>query len=373
MNSGHQVDSVYTDFTKAFDKINHCVLFQKLEAIGITGSLLLWIKSFLANRTQIVKIKSYQSNPFPVTSGVPQGSHLGPFLFLLFINDIHTALSDTNFLIFADDLKIFYKITSLTDCSVLQKTIDKLQNWCITNHLFLNFSKCFIISFSRLTAPIHYCYTMEDKPLTRTKSIQDLGITFDNRLNFKEHIHIIYKRSLRLLGFITRNSYEFRNIHCFIHLYKSLVRPILEYGTEIWNPFYSADTKLLESIQNKFLRKLAFRSGISCDSSSFPSLQIQFNIPKLSCRREYFDIVFIYKLLNNRIDSPFLLSQLSLYVPSHNLKKHKLFFIEHKRTNYLLSSPLHRMMLLVNNIYNELDFQFHSLSKLRSVILCNTQ
>ena len=148
IDSRSQVDSVYTYFTKAFDKVSHGILCRKLEAYCISGTLLRWLENFLVNRTQLVKIKTFHSTSFAVPSGVPQGSHLEPFLFLLYINDIHTALRDAQFLLFADDLKIYLEISSHADCERLQITLDKLQEWYSTNQLQLNVSKCSTISFS---------------------------------------------------------------------------------------------------------------------------------------------------------------------------------------------------------------------------------
>lgn len=139
--SSSQVDFIYTHFSKAFDKVNHTLLLSKLHTIGICGSVLSWISSYvLSNRTQIVKYKNFISNPFNVPSGVPQRSHLGPLLFLLFINDIN--FSNSRKLLFADDLKLFRIFNSSYDLSLLQIDLNILSNWCTVNKLPLNVEKC---------------------------------------------------------------------------------------------------------------------------------------------------------------------------------------------------------------------------------------
>ena len=119
-----QVDSVYTDFSKAFDKINHNILIAKLAEIGVHGDFLKWFTSYVYNRSQIVTINGYKSSPYVVTSGVPQGSHLGPLLFLIYINDIHSCFKFCQFLIYADDLKIYSQINNIANCTSFQEDLD---------------------------------------------------------------------------------------------------------------------------------------------------------------------------------------------------------------------------------------------------------
>jgi len=137
-----QVDVIFTDFSKAFDKLNHSILLNKLSKFGIYGMLFNWIKSYLCNRTQFVQMAGFLSNIINVTSGVPQGSHIGPLLFLIFINDINTNLNYTNCLLYADDMKFFSKISSMMDCLAVQNDLNNISIWCEQNKLHLNVSKC---------------------------------------------------------------------------------------------------------------------------------------------------------------------------------------------------------------------------------------
>lgn len=129
---------VYTDYEKAFDSVNHDRLIQKLESFGVMGSLLNWFSSYLNNRTLSVRINDSVFYPFLMSSGVPQGSHLGLLLFIIFINDIHLVITSSKFLLFADDVKIFHHINSPRDSELLQNDLNSIQSWSILNGLHLN-------------------------------------------------------------------------------------------------------------------------------------------------------------------------------------------------------------------------------------------
>lgn len=146
---GNQCDAVFTDFAKAFDRVNHSILLDKLDHMGLHSNFLKWFRSYLTDRTQFVHINNTNSDVIYATSGVPQGSHLGPLLFLIFVNDIPEFIKESSCLMYADDLKIFRSVKSISDCVKLQEGLSKLQNWCESNSLPLNVAKCQAMSFSR--------------------------------------------------------------------------------------------------------------------------------------------------------------------------------------------------------------------------------
>jgi hypothetical protein len=235
-DQGRQVDSVLTDFSKAFDRVDVALLIIKLKHYGLDGNLLSWVTSYLVDRKQFVILNGCRSEPFVVTSGVPQGSHLGPLFFLLFINDI-TKHINSQCLLYADDLKIFRQITNVGDCLILQKDLDELMSWCDSNRLHLNLNKCFTITFHRTVNPIVYNYKLGDHTVEHTQTIKDLGVIMDSSLNFSQHISSVVQQSFKLLGFIRRVSQQFNNESVIVGLFTSLVRSRLEYASPVWSPF----------------------------------------------------------------------------------------------------------------------------------------
>lgn len=153
VENGLQTDVLYTDFVKAFDKVNHRLLIYKLKMLGFHSNMLNWIASYLSDRMLFVKIENCISDPFKASYGVPQGSHLGPLLFLLFINDIPTLFKFCNVLLYADDLKIYSIVQNLNDCILFQNDIDSFLQWCKFNGMELNFSKCIVLTISQKKSP----------------------------------------------------------------------------------------------------------------------------------------------------------------------------------------------------------------------------
>lgn len=149
IEEGSQVDAVYTDFKKTFDSVDYTLLLCKLRAFGIDGSMLKWLSSFITNRSQVVKFKNCFSRIINATSGVPQGSHLGPLLFNIFINDIKEVFTHCKFLLYADDLKVFCRINRSDEADLMQLDLSRLGSWSNINNLHFNLSKCSVIHFSQ--------------------------------------------------------------------------------------------------------------------------------------------------------------------------------------------------------------------------------
>lgn len=207
-----QTDIIFTDFAKAFDRVNHKILLHKLACLGFHSNLLKWIESYLTGRVQIVKIDTSFSDPIYVPSGVPQGSHIGPLLFLLFINDISDIFIHSKCLLYADDLKLYRKIESFHDCLLLQDDFERLSQWCDINSLHLNLSKCQVLTCSLKKIWINYRYNLNNVIIERISQKKDLGIILDDKLSFKPHIDHIISKSNSMLGFIKRNTREFSDL-----------------------------------------------------------------------------------------------------------------------------------------------------------------
>ena len=168
---------------------------------GIHGNLHNWINSYLTNRTYAVRYNNQISHRFTSTSGVPQGSHLGPILFCIFINDIVSVIEHANILIYADDVKVYVKIFSPLDVSALQRDLSNLSDWSPLNGLHLNINKCCVTSFNKNKDIFKFSYAINSIPLSRVSEVKDLGIIFDSGLNSSTTSIILYARRLGNLAF----------------------------------------------------------------------------------------------------------------------------------------------------------------------------
>lgn len=178
----------------------------------------------------MVKYNGAESKPIYVSSGVPQGSHLGPLLFLIFIDPLTKVCSKCDKLSYADDSKYFRTIRDINDCSVFQEEINRISKWCDNNLLQLNISKCKIITFSRVNNPLIFTYKINDIPLERTECINDLGVIMDPKLTFIPHIENITAKAYQRLFLIKKFSLEFNDIFITKLLYVSLIRLRVKYG-----------------------------------------------------------------------------------------------------------------------------------------------
>lgn len=345
MEDGHQVDVVYTDYSKAFDKLSHFHLLRKLEAVGIHGDLLRWLESYLSNRCQAVAINGFTSAFVPVHSGVPQGSHLGPLLFNIFINDILYYLHHSDCLLYADDKKIFKIIREPQDCTNLQSDLNNLCVFCSVNHLSLNVSKCNVISFSRKTNTTFTTYYLNGQNIQRVDRVRDLGVILDEKMSFVPHIEHITNKAYSMLGFVLRSCRDFRNPATYKILFFAYVRSVLEFASVIWSPQYHIYINMIEKIQNKFIKYVNFRL---CGDEKF-------KLTSLQTRRMHSDIMFLHKIINNLLDTPFLLSKINFNCPAKLTRSCLTFSIPNAKTNYSQNSFLIRASKLCNKVCKDLD------------------
>ena len=199
---------IYTDFSKAFDVINHDILLSKLVTYNFTSDFRQFMATYLCQRKQRIRFNGTVTKEYIVTSGVPQGSNLGPLLFLLFVNDLPKILKSHK-LLFADDLKLFRNITSYTDTVALQEDMDKLYTWCETNKLLLNINKCNVMTITRKVNYVKFNYNVNGIAMNRTESVSDLGVTIKSNLTFTTHINEVINNATRNLGFVMRLGKEF--------------------------------------------------------------------------------------------------------------------------------------------------------------------
>jgi hypothetical protein len=253
IEAGGQIDALLLDFSKAFDLVPHHHLLDKLTRLQVDPQLILWIHSFLSGRTQRVRVDEALSDSVPVTSGVPQGSVMGPLLFLIYINDIACGLS-SNIRLFADDCILYRVINNNTDCESLQTDFNKLCNWCHEWQMILNHSKCFKISFTTKRRPFTAQYLFPDGNYVQTTdNSKYLGVHFSSNVSWGHHIEFVVNKAFRALYYLKRNySKAPANIKSL--LYSMLVRSVLEYGCVVWDPHQVNHINALERVQRAAAR-----------------------------------------------------------------------------------------------------------------------
>ncbi len=250
--NGLQTDLILLDFSKAFDKVSHNKLLHKLHQYGVRKQTLAWIGAFLKNRSQQVVLEGETSDSIPVTSGVPQGSVLGPILFLVYINDLPERIQ-SQVRLFADDTAVYLTIDSNKDGQTLQNDLDTLQLWENKWDMHFNPSKCLVLHISRSRTPINTLYNLHGQILQSVASAKYLGVTISNNLTWNTHIHQITNKANKTLGFVRRNI-RTTNTKVKEHAYKALVRPQVEYASSIWDPHTKDLSHKIEMVQRRAAR-----------------------------------------------------------------------------------------------------------------------
>ena len=299
MNEGGHIEAIYTDFEKAFDKVPHKRLLSKLRSYGVRPEVIRWIESFLVHRQQRTGVRGHFSGWTKVLSGIPQGSVLGPLLFIIYINDLPDMLGGEIYL-FADDAKIFKHIKSEHDVHDLQQTCDALQHWSDRWLLKLNVSKCMMIPISAGAGGSGSTYRLvkegKVENLQTVNKVKDLGITVDSRLGFKDHIHDKVNKAYSMLGVIRRN-FKHVDKDTFVVLYKSMVRSQLEYANSVWSPHHVGLIETLEKVQ-----KRATKMVYACKGMAYSDRLRYLKLPTLVYRRHRGDMIEVYKILHGLYD-----------------------------------------------------------------------
>jgi hypothetical protein len=296
LNSSRTTDIIYIDFSRAFDSIVHKKLLNKLENYGITGKLLNWISCFIEDRYQCVAIENCFSSVAKVISGVPQGSVLGPILFIIFINDIDCVChGKTNLKLFADDAKLYSEIDLSCHSSSLQSSLNNLATWAEAWQLLINVQKCFVlstVSSKRTNVSSSRSYYLNGVLLTNSASVLDLGITISPDLSYTAHINNIVSKAFQRSSIFFR-GFASRNLQLMRKAFVTYIRPILEYNCILWSPNLVYLIDLIESVQRKFTKRIPSLSNLPY-SSRITSLKLQ----TLELRRLHFDLTNYFKILN---------------------------------------------------------------------------
>ena len=320
--------------------------------LGIRGNLSTWLQSYLTNRCQSVRVLGCQSARTSVSSGVPQGSHIGPLLFIGYINDIIECAKNSSILLYADDVKIFRSDCTPMDASALQRDLNSLVSWASSNGLSSNLKKCNVMSFSRLNNKFMYNYVLRGVSIDRADSVSDLGIIFSPTLSFAEHAQVTISKSFKLLGFISRVTSDFRSPDSILYLYKSLILPHLTYGSIIWSPQLQYLSKSLERVQHRLVRLLALKSGCPMPyvDHDYSPLMSRFNLLPLQLMHKYHDLLFTYKVLHGYTLSREVSDLFTMRTPQYQLRVFNVILEDTHGSSFTFNSPVPRLRRSWNSL-----------------------
>jgi len=296
INNRRSVSTVYIDYSKAFDSVCHSKLFLKLQAYGITGNLLQWIKSLLTNRTQVTRVGCSVSNASEMPSGVIQGSCLGPLLFVLFINDVVTVFNDGVMCkLYADDIKLYCTINSNLDFNRMQSSIDALYNWSASWQLTFSVNKCASIIIGNQTV-YPYSYNLHNDIIPAVIDIRDLGVHVDMNLKFNRHVELNAAAARKKIGLLFK-CFTTRDPNILLRAYVTYIRPMLEYASTVWNPVYVGQLCKLESVQRIFTKRIPCLKHMT-----YNERLLALKLESLELRRLKLDLTMTYKIIFGLVD-----------------------------------------------------------------------
>jgi hypothetical protein len=295
------VDMVFIDFSKAFDRVPHKRLVQKLKSLGIADQLVSWIEAFLMNREQRVVLGNNVSSWVSVTSGVPQGSVLGPTLFAAYVNDLPSLLSNVNKL-YADDLKIIAKVESKEDVLDLQSDLNIVSEWCQTWLMDPNTKKCGVMNIGKnneVGSIRSYTLLNMDgvpEPIRHTREERDLGIIMTPDFKFGAQAAHAVSKANRVFGLLKR-TFLSRDVELWTSLYRTYVRPHLEFAVSAWNPYLRRDVAILEKVQRRVTRLPTALRSVQYDER----LE-RMGLTTLESRRVRGDLIELFKIIRGEDD-----------------------------------------------------------------------
>ena len=311
LNIKSSCDVILLDFARAFDKVPHDVLSDKLQAIGVEGKLHAWLMDFLSGRSQYVSYQNVSSAFTSVSSGVIQGSVLGPLLFNIFINDLPSVVKSSSVWLFADDVKLVGEASTDTQCDNLQHDLEAVWAWSEKARLPLCLPKCQCLHIGSKNC--NRLYNINSTQLTVVDKCVDLGVTRTCDCTYDEHVHMVIAKASRAAGMIFR-MFSTRSMLFLANLFNAYVLPILEYASPVWNPAGVSLTNEIERVLRRFTKRLPALRALSYEAR-FERL----GMCSLQDRRQLADVIIAFKALHGHVnilpdDIGIKLSELSICV-----------------------------------------------------------
>uniref|UniRef100_A0A8D9BBV5 Reverse transcriptase domain-containing protein n=1 Tax=Cacopsylla melanoneura TaxID=428564 RepID=A0A8D9BBV5_9HEMI len=276
------------------------------------------------------------------------------------INSNFSTIKHSGYLLYADDLKIYKSISKPSDIALLQSDLNSIQLWLNKNKLSFCPQKCEYVQFTRKRTTIPSSYTINNVPLKLQVHKKDLGVTFSKNLSFNDHIENVALSSLKILGFVMRTLHRVDDPDSFLLLYKSLVLSKLSYASVVWMPTTGTYRHLLETVQASFCRRLFFRLNgfypVYPEGISYSDLREHLSLPSIESHHKITSLQILHRIMNNRIDSMDLVSDVCLVVPSirtRALNNVSLFYIPNN--SFTSISPLYQILKLYNRCHRQLD------------------
>ena len=355
LDTGDIVIGVFIDLKKAFDTVNHKILLKKLYAYGIRGSILKWLDSYLTDRLQYVYYNGSESNSDSITCGVPQGSILGPLLFIIYMNDIFNVSNFLFTILYADDTCVIANGVNIYDLmNLLNKELSLISIWLKSNKLSLNVKKSYYVLFHRAKIKIPTCsisLIIDNCTISKTDCFKYLGVIIDCKLSWIPHITYVKNKVSKGIGIIYK-ARRYLNRRSLLNLYHSFVYPYLIYSVEVWGNAAQCHINQLLLVQKRIIIIISYSEYKAPSTPLFRSLDI-LPIDKLVHNRIG---IMMYKYVNDLL--PLVMSELYTYnrdIHHHNTRQSNLFHLHKGNTNIYTNSFKYRSSQIWNFLQLNMD------------------